>query len=63
MKLRTTILDDWSRRRLLASAEGVLIFIERRRDGLWCLVGCHLVVADEVPLSAPDIQEAFACVA
>lgn len=63
MKVRVTQLDDTTRRRFIASSDGVLIFGERLKSigshTAWIMTGCHLVPAHEVLLCAQDIQEAF----
>lgn len=53
-------VDETTRRRLLVTSDGVLVFGERLRAVGWARVSARLVSAGEIDLAAPDIQVAWA---
>lgn len=59
-RIKTTQVDAETRRRMLATQEGVLVLQERLRcvgrERGWCIVGARLVEPHELWLAAPDVQ-------
>lgn len=63
-RVSVTVVDATTRRRLIASPDGVLVLSERLRalrgGAAWCVTGCHVVTPDELHLGALDVREAYA---